>query len=37
MSLKNAQGAPIVAAIIVLVAVLALGMVSFAFQGSIQF
>jgi hypothetical protein len=37
MSLQNAQGAPIVAFIIVVVAVALLGAVSFAFQGSIQF
>lgn len=37
MDIKNAQGAPLVAAIIVLLAVVVLGAVSFAFQGSVQF
>jgi hypothetical protein len=37
MSLENAKGAPLVAAIIVMVAVVLLGGFAFAFQGSIQF
>jgi hypothetical protein len=37
MSLDNARGAPLVAAIIVMVAVIVLGGFAFAFQGSIQF
>lgn len=35
--LDNARGAPLFAAILVLLAVVVLGAVSFAFQGSIQF
>lgn len=37
MSTDNLQGAPLMAAVIVLVAVLILGGISFAFQGNIQF
>jgi hypothetical protein len=37
MSLENAKGTPIVAFIIVVVAVVLLGGFAFAFQGSIQF
>jgi hypothetical protein len=37
MDFQNAQGAPLVAAIIVLGAILALGGVGFVFKGSIQF
>jgi hypothetical protein len=37
MDFENAQGAPLVAAVIVLLAIVALGGISFAFQGSIQF
>jgi hypothetical protein len=35
--LENAKGAPMTAAIIILLAIIALGGISFAFQGSIQF
>lgn len=34
---NNAQGAPMMAALIVLIAVVILGGISFAFQGSVQF
>lgn len=34
---EQAQGAPITAAIIVLLAIVALGGISLAFQGSVQF
>lgn len=34
---EGMQGAPLVAALLVLVAVIVLGSVSFAFQGQIQF
>jgi hypothetical protein len=34
---SNISGAPLVAALIVLFAVIALGGISFAFQGSVQF
>ena len=37
MDFENAQGAPLVAAVIVLLAIVALGGISFAFQGSFQF
>lgn len=37
MNFEKAQGAPMIAAIIVLIAVVILGGISFAFQGSIQF
>jgi len=37
MDFQNAQGAPLIAAVLVLVAIVALGGISFAFQGSIQF
>jgi len=35
--MSNIGGAPLVAALIVLFAVIALGGISFAFQGSVQF
>ncbi len=34
---QNAYGTPLMAAVIVLLAVVVLGAVSFAFQGSVQF
>ena len=37
MDLNNSQGAPLFSAILVLVAIVILGGISFAFQGSIQF
>jgi hypothetical protein len=37
MDWSNASGVPMVAALIVLFAVIVLGSISFAFQGSIQF
>lgn len=37
MSMENASGAPLVAAVIVLAAILALGGIAWSFQGSIQF
>ena len=37
MNFQNAQGSPLMAAVIVLIAVVALGGIAFAFQGSIQF
>jgi hypothetical protein len=35
--LENAKGAPLMAAVIIMIAIIALGGMSFAFQGSIQF
>lgn len=37
MDFTRAQGAPFIAAVLVLVAIVALGGLSFAFQGSVQF
>lgn len=37
MNFDQAQGAPMVCAVIVLLAVVILGGISFAFQGSVQF
>ena len=37
MNFENAQGAPMVCAIIVLLAIVVLGGIGVAFQGSVQF
>ncbi len=37
MDFSHSQGAPLVAATIVLIAIALLGGISFAFQGSVQF
>lgn len=37
MDFSNSQGAPLMAAVIVLVAIVVLGSLSFAFQGHVQF
>lgn len=37
MDFEQAKGTPLVAAIIVLLAVVVLGAISFSFQGSVQF
>jgi hypothetical protein len=37
MNFEQAQGAPLICAVIVLLAVVVLGGISFAFQGSVQF
>ena len=37
MDFKNAAGAPLMAAVIVALAVVALGGITFMFQGSVQF
>jgi hypothetical protein len=37
MNLKNAQGTPVMAAVIVLLAIIVLGSISIAFSGSVQF